>query len=109
MHPFTWVAVVVLVMSLLLKGLFSPMRFRHIALVLALSFVGLASAEQQGLEKGPVIAIFALILTSLLAVTSTDASDLRKERDKLKEELDRLKIERDTLEKVAEKHHKRGD
>jgi len=97
-----------MVMWFLLKGFFSPVRNREIALTLAFTLLGLYAGEQIGLEKIHDFIIVSFILGSLLAETSADATKLRKEHDKLKEERDRFKIERDTLEKVVEKYQKRG-
>ena len=124
MSPLILVAVVGLMACVLLKGLFSPLRNSEIALVFALLLLFLTiSTEQYGLEKGPAIFILATVLSILLSGTIADNMNFRKERDRLKIERDRLKIERDrlkierdsfkrerdTLEKVVEKHHKRGD
>ena len=89
--------------------------------LLLVTFVGLM-AWSEGFETNPVKRWnFALSLTSLvggsiIVLLHRDIYKLTKERDNLKEERDelekiniRLEAERDTLEKVAEKHHKRGD
>ena len=96
--------------------------------LLLVTFVALM-AWAEGFETNPIKRWnFALSLTSLvggsiIVLLHRDIYKLTKERDNLKEERDNLKEERDelekinirleaeryTLEKVAEKHHKRGD